>query len=63
MLQQRLAECRKEQGTLIKRHRNLRGAFSNGITGIEQPGDDPESEIFKKKFNELKRLKQRHRFY
>ena len=63
ILQAQLADVRTEVGKVIKRHRVTKAAYKTGIVGVEQPGDDPESFMFKQKYQELKKLRSRHQFY
>jgi hypothetical protein len=42
-LRAQFEEARSEAGTIMRRHRNIRGNYTHGVTGVEQPGDDPSS--------------------
>jgi len=58
-----LAEMREKRGqacSIMKRNRTLKNAWAAGIVGVEQPGDDPSSELYGQTFKHFSALERSH---
>ena len=43
----KLEKVMNEAQFLMKRNRNIKNNWKAGVVGVEQPGDDAESEMYK----------------
>lgn len=54
-------QVRQEVGRIQKRNRFIKSNWQNGIVGVEQPGDDSESQLYQDQQNKVSNFKQRHK--
>ena len=62
-LQEKLQEVRSKAAEIIKRQRCITSSFKTGLTGVEEPGDHPNSNLYHRRNDKLSCLKRRDEFY